>query len=56
MYNIRTGGNKELSDNLKSFTQAVLESNEINAELRDELIESISFISSQFAVQRENPE
>ncbi len=53
MDNIRTGGNKEIADNLKSFTQAVLESNEINAELRNELIEGISFISSQFAIQRD---
>ncbi len=52
MDNIRAGGNEELANHLKDFTQAVLEANEINAELRDELIEGLSFISSQFALQQ----
>ena len=50
--NIRIGGNEELANQLKKFTEAVLKVEELNAELRDELIEGLSFISSQFELQR----
>ena len=53
MDNIRAGGNEEFANQLKSFTQTMLESNEISSELRDELVEGLSFISSQLALQKD---
>jgi len=53
MDNIRAGGNKDFANRLKSFTQAVLKSNEINSELRNELVEGLSFISSQLAMNKD---
>jgi hypothetical protein len=46
MDSIRAGGNEEFANQLKSFTQAILESNEINHEVRAELVEGLSFICS----------
>ena len=42
-----------LSTAIKQFTQAVIDSNEINAETRAELIEQISFLTSQIMMKPE---
>ena len=52
MDNIRVGGNSDLSDQLKTFTQSVINSNDLQADFKKELIESLSFIASQFACQQ----
>ena len=50
---IKMGGNDDLANHLKDFTQAVLDIKELDKQLREELIEALSFISSQFHA-REN--
>lgn len=53
MDNIKNGGNEELANSLKTFTEAILAEKQLTAELRNELIEQLSFISSQCALREE---
>jgi len=53
MDNIKNGGNEELANSLKTFTEEVLAEKQLTAQLRDELIEHLSFISSQCVLPKE---
>jgi len=50
MTNIQNSGKNEIADALKSFTEAVLENAEITSELKNELIQNLSFISQQVSI------
>lgn len=47
MDQIRQGGNQELADALKTFTQAVIDNTDIAEATKNELIEQIAFVSAQ---------
>ena len=50
---IKTSGNNELAQALKEFTQAVIDEKEIEIKMKNEIIEQISFITSQAALPKE---
>jgi hypothetical protein len=52
--NIRNGGDDELAKNIKEFTEAVLASTEITIEMKNEIIEQLSFLSGQATVPKES--
>jgi hypothetical protein len=47
MNDIKNNGNNEVSEALKSLTEAVISSNEVQAEIRDQLVEQLAFIAEQ---------
>jgi len=53
MTNIQHSGNTEIAGALKSLTEAVLENTEITSELKNEIIQNLSFISQQISFPRE---
>jgi len=53
MDNIKIAGNEQLASLLKEFTEAVLAEKQLTAELRNELVEQLSFISSQCVLRKE---
>ena len=46
-------GNEELAKSLRGFTQAVVDSNELNIETQRKILESLQFIISEFAKQKD---
>jgi len=54
MSHIKIAGNEELVKALKEFTEAVIAETKLNAELKNQIIEQISFLASQSALPKEN--
>lgn len=52
--NIKNGGDNELANNIKEFTEAVLASTELTIEIKNEIIEQLSFLSGQATVPKES--
>ena len=52
--NIKNGGDEELANNIKEFTEAVLASTELTIEMKNEIIEQLSFLSGQATVPKES--
>ena len=52
--NIRNGGDDKLADNIKEFTEAVLASTELTIEMKNEIVEQLSFLSGQATVPQES--
>ncbi len=52
--NIRNGGDDELANNIKEFTEAVLASTELTIEMKNEIVEQLSFLSGQATVPKES--
>ncbi len=52
--NIKNGGDNELANNIKEFTEAVLTSTELTIDIKNEIIEQLSFLSGQATVPKEN--
>ena len=52
--NIKNGGDDELANIIKEFTEAVLTSIELTIEMKNEIIEQLSFLSGQAAVPKES--
>lgn len=50
---INDTGKRELTDALKEFTQAVINVQEVDKELKKELIEQIAFLSTQATLSKE---
>jgi len=48
-------GDSQLSQALREFTQAVIDSNEIEKATRDAIIEHLSFLASQVATEEKQP-
>jgi len=53
MSHIKTSGNEELVKALKEFTEAVIAETKLDAELKNQIIEQISFLTSQSALPKE---
>ena len=53
MSHIKTSGNEELVKALKEFTEAVIAETKLDAELKNQIIEQISFLASQSALPKE---
>ena len=53
MSHIKTSGNEELVKALKEFTEAVIAETKLDAELKNQIIEQISFLTSQSALSKE---
>jgi len=53
MNHIKTSGNEKLVKALKEFTEAVIAETKLNAELKNQIIEQISFLTSQSALPKE---
>ena len=51
---IKNGGNDELANNIKEFTEAVLASTVLTIEMKNEIIEQLSFLSGQATVPKES--
>ncbi len=54
MSDIKRSGNEELVKALEEFTEAVIAETKLEAKLRNEIIEQISFLASQSALPKEN--
>lgn len=52
--NIKNDGDDELANNIKEFTEAVLASTELAIEMKNEIIEQLSFLSGQATVPKES--
>jgi len=52
--NIKNCGNEDLAENLKKFTEAILNTEEISPQIKNEIIEQLSFLSSQAELPKEN--
>jgi len=52
--NIKNGGDDELANTIKEFTEAILASNELTIEMKNELIEQLSFLTGQATVPKES--
>ena len=53
MSHIKTSGNEQLVKALKEFTEAVIAETKLDAELKNQIIEQISFLTSQSALPKE---
>jgi len=53
MSHIKTSGNEEFVKALKEFTEAVITETKLDAELKNQIIEQISFLTSQSALPKE---
>jgi hypothetical protein len=53
MSHIKTSGNEELAKVLGEFTQAVINDTAINTELKNQIIEQLSFLISQYELSKE---
>lgn len=53
MSHIKTSGNEKLVKALKEFTEAVIAETKLDAELKNQIIEQISFLASQAALPKE---
>ncbi len=51
--NIKTSGNEKLVKALKEFTEAVISETKLNAELKNQVFEQISFLASQCGLPKE---
>lgn len=54
MSHIKTSGNEELVKALKEFTEAVIAETELDAKIKNQIIEQISFLAYQSALPKEN--
>jgi len=53
MSHIKSSGNEQLVRALKEFTEAVIAETKLDAELKNQIIEQISFLTSQSALSKE---
>ena len=53
MSHIKTSGNEELAKALKEFTETVIAEAKLDTELKNQIIEQISFLASQSALPKE---
>jgi len=51
---IKNAGNTEAVDAIKNFTEAVLTEKDINNEIKNEIIELISYLTNQSLLKKEN--
>lgn len=51
--NIKYDGNEELANMLKNFTEAVIENNDINNEIKNSVLENVAFLSAQANISKE---
>jgi len=51
--NIKNGGAEETADIIREFTEAVLEEKKLNTDIKNEIIEQLSFLASQAALPEE---
>ncbi|HFD31733.1 MAG TPA: hypothetical protein ENJ28_03325 [Gammaproteobacteria bacterium] len=54
MTNIQHAGNTEVADALKLITEGVLQNSELTSELKNEILQNLSFVSQQISAEPEN--
>ncbi len=53
MSNLMNSGNANIAENIKAFTEAIIDSNKLNDTNKNELLEQLSFISTQIIQKKE---